>query len=70
MKNLIVYATKYGYAQRCALELAKKLPGTTDVIDIQNCESPDPSDYENVIIGAPYTWEVSRKKSGNSANAI
>lgn len=40
MKNLIVYATKYGSVENAAKLLAEELQGTTDLIRLGHDELP------------------------------
>jgi menaquinone-dependent protoporphyrinogen oxidase len=51
MRTLIVYATKYGCAKKCAEILAGKLDGETVLHDLRSQPAPDPAPYERVVIG-------------------
>lgn len=51
MSVLIVYASKYGSAQKCAESLAEKLKGNVDLVDIQKENVPALSNYHQVIVG-------------------
>jgi menaquinone-dependent protoporphyrinogen oxidase len=51
MNTLIVYATKYGCAEKCAMELSKEFDGNVEVINLKENKRIDLVEYENVIIG-------------------
>ena len=50
MKSLIVFASKYGSAEECALILKGKLKGGADSANCMNVKNID--GYDNVIIGS------------------
>lgn len=51
MNTLIVYATKYGCAEKCAMELSKEFDGNVEIINLKENKRIDLVEYENVIIG-------------------
>jgi menaquinone-dependent protoporphyrinogen oxidase len=51
MNTLIAYGTKYGCAQKCAIELAKEFDGTVDLVNLKERGNVDLSGYDRVIIG-------------------
>lgn len=53
MRTLILYATKYGFSEKCAKLLSEKITGDLDLINISKNNNPDLSVYEKVIIGGP-----------------
>lgn len=62
MKALIVYASKFGFTEKCAQLLAKKLNGH---VDIYNVKEPLPlkfEDYQKIIIGSSiYMGKIHRE---------
>ncbi|MGM0551318.1 MAG: flavodoxin domain-containing protein [Bacteroidota bacterium] len=61
MKTAIYYISKHGTTKTCAEELKKHLTGDTTLIAIDQ-ESPDPSQFDRVILGGSiYMGEISRK---------
>jgi menaquinone-dependent protoporphyrinogen oxidase len=51
MRTLIVYGTKYGCAQKCAMELSKELNDNVELVNLKEKGSIDLTKYERVIIG-------------------
>lgn len=51
MKNLIVYATKYGSVANAAGLLAGELQGTTDLVRLGHDDLPALDEYDSVLIG-------------------
>lgn len=51
MKNVIIYATKYGCAEQAAIRIKKELPGETDLINIMKDTVPSLQSYDTVILG-------------------
>lgn len=52
MKTIIVYASKYGTTEKCALLLKDKINGDVDVVNLKN-EKPNLSEYDAIIVGGP-----------------
>ncbi|MPM12243.1 hypothetical protein SDC9_58595 [bioreactor metagenome] len=50
MSTLIAYASKYGFTENCAKELASKLDGRVDVVNL-GVKRPGLEAYDTVIIG-------------------
>jgi len=51
MKTLILYETKSGFTEECALHIQRHIPGS-ELIDIHT-DNFDLADYDTVLIGAP-----------------
>lgn len=51
MNTLIAYGTKYGCAEKCAIELSKELNDKVDLVNLKENNKIDLSKYERVIIG-------------------
>lgn len=51
MKTLIIYGTTYGYAEKCAESLAKKMKDGVDVVNIKDNKNIVLSQYDKIIIG-------------------
>lgn len=51
MKTLIAYASKYGTTEKCAKDLATKLDGEVDFLDLKISTNTDLNEYEKVIVG-------------------
>jgi menaquinone-dependent protoporphyrinogen oxidase len=51
MNTIIIYATKHGASKKCAELLAGRLTGKVDLCNIKEGNSPELSQYDNVIIG-------------------
>lgn len=49
--TLIVYATKYGCTEKCALALKERLPGEVDLVNLKKVRNVDPESYGKIIIG-------------------
>ena len=63
MKTLIIYATKYGSTKHCASLLSDKLPGETEIKQIN--ASVNLSQYDRIIIGSPIRMGQVNKKIRN-----
>ncbi len=51
MRTLIAYGTKYGCAEKCAIELSKELNGNVELSNLKNKSKIDFTKYDQVIIG-------------------
>lgn len=51
MNTLIAYGTKYGCAEKCAIELAKELNDSVDIVNLKDNNNVDLAKYDHVIIG-------------------
>lgn len=51
MNTLVVYASKYGCAEKCAKMVANKLKDNVDLINLKDTKNVDFSKYDKVIIG-------------------
>jgi menaquinone-dependent protoporphyrinogen oxidase len=51
MSTLIAYGTKYGCAEKCAIELSKELNDKVDIVNLKENNNIDLAKYDNVIIG-------------------
>ncbi|WP_040950464.1 flavodoxin domain-containing protein [Gorillibacterium massiliense] len=63
MSILIVYATKYGSAEKCAKQLADKLDGQVELLNLREVKTADLSRYEKVIIGSSVYMGNMRKEA-------
>ncbi len=65
MKTLILYASTYGYAEKCANKLAGEIGGNPEVIDVQK-QAPESLDgYSAVILGGSiYMGQIQKKLKG------
>ena len=62
MKTLIIFATKYGSAEKCANILQEKLNGDVEVLNIKTDKIPDISNFENIVIGGSiYIGKIQRE---------
>lgn len=62
MKNLVIYSSKYGCTEKCAKMLGDKLKGETILASADEKNLPNPSDFNNVILGSSIIVE----KIGNN----
>ncbi|WIV12391.1 flavodoxin domain-containing protein [Proteiniborus sp. MB09-C3] len=51
MNTLIVYASKYGFTEKCVELLSKELTGKVEIINLKKESNIDISKYERIIIG-------------------
>lgn len=51
MNTLVVYASKYGAAEKCATEIAKKVNGEVKVVNLRESKEVECISYDRVIIG-------------------
>ncbi len=51
MNTLIAYATKYGCAKKCAVELSKELKEEVELVNLKEKSNLNLSKYDRVIIG-------------------
>ncbi|MBD8046510.1 MAG: flavodoxin domain-containing protein [Clostridium argentinense] len=62
MKTLVVYESKHGCTEKCAMILNNKLQGEVIVINIRNQEIPNIEFFNNVIIGGSiYMGKIQNK---------
>ena len=62
MKTLIVYATKYGCAEKCGKILAEKLSGAVDLCNLKETKDIDLDPYGKIIIGGSiYAGKVQKE---------
>lgn len=62
MNTLIAYGTKYGCAEKCAMELSKELNHKVDLVNLKNRNKIDLSKYDNVIIGgSAYVGKIQKE---------
>lgn len=64
MNMLIVYATKYGCTEKCAVILSEKLTGKVDLCNLKMVKNIDLSKYDKVIIGGSiYIGKIQKEVS-------
>jgi menaquinone-dependent protoporphyrinogen oxidase len=51
MKTLVVYASKHGAAEECAKEIAKKVSGEVELVNLSERKASECSSYDRVVIG-------------------
>jgi menaquinone-dependent protoporphyrinogen oxidase len=51
MKSIIIYATKYGCAEKAARMLKERLRGEIDMVNVAKEKVPSLKEYDNVILG-------------------
>ena len=51
MNILIAYKTKYGCAEKCAMELSKEFEGNVELVNLKEKGNVNLSKYDKVIIG-------------------
>jgi menaquinone-dependent protoporphyrinogen oxidase len=51
MKTLILYASKHGCAEKCAIRLGERLGGDPAIVDIHDAAAVDLADYDAVAVG-------------------
>jgi len=62
VKSLIVFSSKYGSTKECACILKDKLAGETDILNLDEKNEINLSNYENIILGAAiYAGKISKE---------
>jgi menaquinone-dependent protoporphyrinogen oxidase len=62
MNTLIAYGTKYGCAQKCAMELAKEFDGNVELVNLKEKGNVALSGYDRVIIGgSAYVGKIQKE---------
>lgn len=51
MKNLIVYSSRLGTAEKCALKLKSYFKNETTIVNLKSGEVPDLLLFDNIVIG-------------------
>ena len=71
MNTLIAYGTKYGCAEKCAIELSKELNDKVDLVNLKDRNKIDLSKYDNVIIGgSAYIGKIQKEVTDFITNNI
>jgi menaquinone-dependent protoporphyrinogen oxidase len=52
MKTLIIYSSKYGYTQECAIKLSELINGDVTLVNGAKEKIPSIQEFDNVIIGS------------------
>ncbi|KGP74132.1 flavodoxin domain-containing protein [Pontibacillus yanchengensis] len=68
MKTLILYATKYGSAEKVAHQLATKLTGDVQTISIMKDAPPPLTEFDTVILGGSIYMGTIQKQLSNYVN--
>ncbi len=64
MKTLIVYGTKYGCTEECAVRLKKEIAGEVDLYNVRGAKDINLSDYNSIIIGGSiYMGKIQKEVS-------
>jgi menaquinone-dependent protoporphyrinogen oxidase len=62
MNTLIAFGTKYGCAQKCAIELAKEFDGNVELVNLKEKGNVALSGYDRVIIGgSAYVGKIQKE---------
>ena len=51
MNTLVIYASKHGSAEKCAVELSNRLTGENYLCNLKDGKVPELSQYERIIVG-------------------
>ncbi|HHY40812.1 MAG TPA: flavodoxin [Syntrophaceticus sp.] len=62
MNTVIIYASRYGCAKKCAEILARQIYGSVDLVNIQKEGVPELAHYDQVIIGGSIRFGQIRKQ--------
>jgi len=65
MNTLIVYITRHGCTEKCALKIKDMLPGQVKLVNLKKNRSVDMSNYDTVIIGGSIHMGKVQKKVNN-----
>lgn len=69
MKTLIVYASTYGFAEKCAMDLSKKLNGEVELVNLGKKQIKSVANYDQVIVGGSiYMGQIQKKVKVFCAN--
>lgn len=62
MSTLIIYASKYGYTEKCSKKLAEEISDEVDLVNIKVDKQPKIENYDKVIIGGSiYMGKIQKK---------
>lgn len=62
MKSLIIYTSTYGFTEECAKDLAEKLNGKADIVNLGAGSAPSLDGYGTVILGGSiYMGQIQKK---------
>lgn len=65
MKNIIIFATKYGCAEKAANLIKEKLEGQTLLVNIMKDAVPSLDEYDTVILGGSiYVGRIQKELTG------
>lgn len=71
MKTVIIYSTKYGTTEKCVNNLAEKLTGEVEIINLRTKSDIDLSLYERVIIGGSiYIGRIQKEVTNFCSNNL
>jgi len=65
MKTLIVYATRHGCTEKCALKLQNSFAGETQLLNLKKSAKINLNDFETIIIGGSIHAGQIQKKVKN-----
>jgi len=68
MKTIILYGTSHGTTEKCSKMLADKIGGNPTLVNLQENNNPNLSEYDIVIIGSSIVAGKIRKHVKNFAN--
>lgn len=71
MNTLVIYASKHGTAEKCAVELSQRITGKVDICNIKSGKAPELSQYDRVIVGGSiYVGKVQKEVSDFCINNL
>lgn len=71
MNTLIIYASKHGSAEKCAVELSEKLTEKAYLCNLKDGKVPELSEYERIIVGGSiYAGRIQKEVSEFCSNKI
>jgi len=71
MKVLILFTTKYGSVEKCALQLQKLLQTDTDVVNLRTESVPELDNYDLLILGGSiYVGKLQKEMTEFISNKI
>ncbi|MBN1364978.1 MAG: flavodoxin domain-containing protein [Syntrophaceae bacterium] len=65
MSTIIIYTTRHGCTEKCALKIKDMLPDQTDMVNLKKTRSLDLSNYDMIIIGGSIHMGKVQKKVKN-----
>jgi menaquinone-dependent protoporphyrinogen oxidase len=71
VNTLVIYASKHGSAEKCAVELSEKLTDKVYLCNLKDGKIPELSKYERIIVGGSiYAGKIQKEVSEFCSNRI